>query len=46
MSKYKCTICGHIYDENVEGVMFKDLPDTWIYPLCGVGKELFEKVEE
>ena len=46
MSKYKCTICGYIYDETAEGTKFEDLPDSWVCPLCGVGKELFEKVEE
>lgn len=42
--KYRCTVCGHIYDEAVEGVRFCDLPDDWVCPICGVGKELF--VEE
>lgn len=45
MNKYKCTICGYIYDEAAEGVKFKDLPEDWTCPLCGVGKELFEKIE-
>ncbi len=44
--KYKCTICGHIYDEAIEGKKFEELPDNWVCPLCGVGKEMFEKVEE
>ena len=44
--KYKCTVCGYIYDETVEGKKFEDLSDTWTCPLCGVGKEMFEKVEE
>ena len=44
--KYKCTICGHIYDEEVEEMPFADLPDDWVCPLCGVGKDMFEKVEE
>ncbi len=44
--KYRCTACGYIYDENVEGVKFEDLPDDWVCPLCSVGKEFFEKVEE
>ena len=44
--KYKCTVCGHIYDEEVEGTPFADLPDDWVCPLCGVGKDMFEKVEE
>ena len=44
--KFRCTICGHIYDEEVEGTKFEDLPDTWVCPMCGVGKDMFEKVEE
>ena len=44
--KYKCTICGRIYDDSVETVKFEDLPDTWVCPVCGVGKDMFEKVEE
>ena len=46
MKKYKCTICGYIYDEETEGVKFEDLPADWSCPLCGVGKELFEKLED
>lgn len=41
---YRCTICGHIYDNAVEEVKFEDLPDDWVCPKCGVGKELFEKI--
>lgn len=44
--KYRCTVCGDIYDEEAEGVKFADLPDDWTCPLCGVGKDLFEAVEE
>ena len=29
-----------------EGVKFEDLPEDWSCPLCGVGKELFEKLED
>ncbi len=29
-----------------EGVKFNDLPDDWTCPLCGVGKDMFQKVEE
>lgn len=42
--KYKCKICGHIYDEAKEKIKFEDLPDDWKCPICGVGKELFEKI--
>lgn len=44
--KYRCKICGYVYDEDIEGVKFEDLPDEWVCPMCGVGKEKFEKVEE
>ena len=30
--KYECTVCGYIYDEEVEGVKFEDLPDDWVCP--------------
>lgn len=44
--KYRCTVCGHIYDNDTEEVKFEDLPSDWVCPLCGVGKDLFELVEE
>ena len=52
MEKYKCTVCGYIYDPALgdpdngvkPGTAFKDIPDTWVCPECGVGKDQFEKV--
>ena len=44
--KYVCTVCGYVYDEEVENVKFEDLPDDWTCPLCSVSKDMFEKVEE
>jgi len=52
MDKYRCTVCGYIYDpaigDSIQGInpgtAFEDLPDTWVCPECGVGKELFEKI--
>ena len=46
MAKYRCTICGYIYDEEKEGILFKDLPDDWKCPLCFNPKSVFEKIEE
>lgn len=43
-NKYKCIICGHIYDETVESIKFEDLPDNWRCPICGVGKDKFKKI--
>ena len=46
MKKYRCTICGYIYDEAVEKVKFSDLPDDWTCPLCGALKSSFEEILE
>lgn len=35
---YTCTVCGYVYDGEEP---FEDLPDDWVCPICGVGKELF-----
>ncbi|MBO7482258.1 MAG: rubredoxin [Kiritimatiellae bacterium] len=42
MKKYVCAICGYVYDpaEN-NNVAFEDLPDDWVCPMCGVGKDQF-----
>ena len=50
MKKYKCLVCGYIYDPAVgdpdngvaAGTAFKDLPDNWVCPECGAGKDEFE----
>ena len=46
MKKYRCTVCGDIYDEATEEMKFEELPDTWVCPICGVGKDMFEEVVE
>lgn len=46
MAKWECTACGYIYDEEAEGTSFEDLPDDWVCPVCGVGKDLFEKISD
>lgn len=51
-SKYICEICGYIYDpakgDPSEGIpagkLFKDLPDNWRCPYCGVDKTMFKKM--
>ena len=51
MEKYVCTLCGWEYDPAVgnpengiaPGPPFEEIPEDWTCPLCGVGKELFEK---
>ena len=44
LKKYKCTICGYIYDEAKEEVKFKDLPEDWTCPLCGAEKTDFIEI--
>ena len=46
MKRYRCTICGYIYDDAKEKVKFEDLPDDWKCPACGAPKSLFEEVKE
>lgn len=51
MEKYVCEVCGYVYDpaegdpdNGIEpGTAFEDLPDDWVCPLCGVGKDMFAK---
>ena len=51
MKKYRCDICGWIYDEKAgdpengiePGTKFEDLPDDFECPLCGVGKDSFSE---
>ena len=53
MEKWRCIPCDYIYDPE-EGdpengipaaTKFEDLPEDWECPICGVGKDEFEKVE-
>jgi rubredoxin len=52
MSKWECMACGYIYDPAVgdedggiaPGTPFEDLPDDWVCPECGVGKDMFEEI--
>lgn len=42
MKKYVCTVCGYVFEETPDK-LWADLPDDWVCPLCGVGKEEFEE---
>jgi flavin reductase (DIM6/NTAB) family NADH-FMN oxidoreductase RutF/rubredoxin len=50
--KYRCTVCGYIYDPALgdpdgnipPGTPFEKLPDSWTCPVCGAAKSDFEKV--
>ena len=49
MQKYVCDICGYVYDPAVgdeengiaPGTAFVNLPDDWVCPECGAGKDDF-----
>jgi flavin reductase (DIM6/NTAB) family NADH-FMN oxidoreductase RutF/rubredoxin len=51
MDKYVCTVCGYVYDPAkgdpetgiAAGTSFENLPDDWVCPICGAGKDAFEK---
>ena len=44
MDKYICTLCQFEYDPSDNfNVAFEDLPDDYVCPICGAGKEVFEK---
>jgi rubredoxin len=52
MDKYKCSVCGYIYDPEIgdhnggikPGTAFEDIPDDWTCPVCGARKHLFFRV--
>ncbi len=52
MDKWICEVCGYVYEPGkgdpaegiAPGTSFDDLPEDWICPECGVGKDQFAKV--
>ncbi len=52
MKKYKCTVCGFIYDPEVgdpdggiaPGTPFEEIPNDWSCPVCGAAKDDFEEL--
>jgi rubredoxin len=52
MDKWECLVCGYVYDPAEgdsdtgipPGTSFEALPNDWICPDCGAGKDMFEKV--
>ena len=52
MKKYKCEVCGYIYDPAVgdpdngiePGTPFEDLPEDWCAPFARKAREVFEEV--
>jgi len=54
MDKYVCTVCGYVYDPEkgdatqgvAPGTAFENLPEDWVCPECGVGKDQFERMAD
>jgi rubredoxin len=54
MSKWECSVCGYVYDEEKgdpnsgipPGTKFEDLPNDWKCPLYGAEKTQFKKLSE
>ncbi len=54
MKKWRCTACSYVYDPAVgdpeadipAGTSFENLPDDWVCPVCGVGKDMFEEITD
>lgn len=53
MQRYVCDVCGYVYDPAVgdpesgipAGTPFEELPDDWVCPVCGAGKDEFSPEE-
>ncbi len=51
MDRYVCEICGYVYDPEqgdpdngvAPGTKWEDVPDDYECPVCGAGKDAFEK---
>ncbi len=51
MQKWRCIVCNYVYDPAVgdpdngvePGTPFESIPDEWTCPLCGAGKDEFER---
>lgn len=49
MKKYLCEPCGYEYDPEegdpsqgiAPGTAFEELPEDWVCPICGLGKDVF-----
>jgi rubredoxin/flavin reductase (DIM6/NTAB) family NADH-FMN oxidoreductase RutF len=53
MKKYRCTVCGYIYEPEkgdpdsgvAAGTPFEKIPPDWLCPVCGAGKDKFVPTE-
>ena len=53
MKRYQCVVCGWVYDEQIgwpqegiaAGTPWRDVPENWSCPDCGISKADFDMVE-
>lgn len=53
MKSYECEPCGYVYDPAAgdpgngiaPGTAFENLPEDWVCPICGAGKDEFKVAE-
>ena len=51
LKKYVCGPCGYVYDHEIgdpdngvaPGTPFEEIPEDWVCPICGLGKDAFEE---
>ena len=41
--EHVCVVCGHVHNEETEG-KWEDLPEDFLCPECGCGKEEYEEL--
>lgn len=54
MKRYICDVCQWVYDPEIgdpengvpAGTAWEDVPEDWVCPECGVGKEMFSELED
>ncbi|MCS7202599.1 MAG: rubredoxin [Dictyoglomus sp.] len=52
MQKYRCLVCGYIYDPSIgdpdnnipPDTPFEELPEDWVCPICGAEKDMFRPI--
>lgn len=52
MKEYVCSLCGFVYREAegytddgiAAGTLWADVPDSFVCPMCGAGKDMFDEV--
>ncbi len=51
MKEFVCTLCGFVYREEdgypdagiAPGTLWTDVPNDFVCPTCGAGKDMFEE---